>query len=269
MAESGFSDARGLRAACRSNKWRTQTSGLCPGFLQTNLVILPKEYANDFKRFCELNKEPCPLVAILPPGQVEPSNLAKGADVRTDLPMYNVYSKGQLIEQVPDIKHLFRDDMVSFFLGCSFSFERALQEAGVPVRNIDEGRNVSMYITNRPCIRSGPFHCDLVVTMRPVAPEKVELATEITTKLTSAHGSPVHIGNPQEIGIQDLNKVDFGDAVTVHPGEIPVFWACGVTAITSAISAKSDIVITHSPGHMFVADVPDTYLPEPSILNVL
>eukprot|EP00741_Cyanophora_paradoxa_P017432 tig00020965_g16841.t1 len=251
-----------LRAEIRAGRHQRPTSGLVPGTLQTNVVILPKAVAKDFLEFCRLNYAACPLVDLCPPGQYEPARICPGGDVRTDIPKYYVYRNGELAEERTDIADLWRDDFVSFFLGCSFSFERALQAGGVPVRNIDEGKNVSMYRTSKPCASAGPFHCNLVVTMRPVAPEKVEAATRITTELSSAHGGPVHVGSPAEIGIQDLAKVDFGDAVTVRPGEVPVFWCCGVTAIVGAISAKTDICITHKPGHMFISAVGEDYVPK-------
>jgi uncharacterized protein YcsI (UPF0317 family) len=227
-----------------------------PGFVQANLVILPREQAFDFLLFCVRNSKPCPILDVLEPGQVEPS-IAKGADLRTDLPKYRIYEKGQLREEVEEVKDFFHEEMVSFLLGCSFSFESAMLAAGLPVRNIEEGKNVSMYITNRPCVPAGPFSSPLVVSMRPLTPQQAVRATQVTTRFHLTHGAPVHFGAPEKIGIKDLNRPEFGDPVTIRQDEIPVFWACGVTSALAATSAKLPLVITHAPGHMFVSDLKD------------
>jgi len=245
-----------LRGLVRERKWTTPTSGLAPGFVQANLVMLPKEQAFDFLLFCVRNPKPCPILDVLEPGQVEPS-IARGADLRTDLPKYRIYEKGVLQKEVEEVRDFFHEEMVSFLLGCSFSFESAMLAAGLAIRNIEEGKNVSMYITNRPCVPAGPFSSPLVVSMRPLTPQQAVRATQVTTRFHLTHGAPVHFGAPEEIGIKDLNRPDFGAPVTVRQGEIPVFWACGVTSALAATSARLPLVITHAPGHMFVSDLKD------------
>jgi len=245
-----------LRGLIRAKKWTRPTSGLVPGFVQANLVMLPKEQAFHFLLFCVRNPKPCPILDVLEPGQVEPS-IATGADLRTDLPKYRIYEKGVLLREVEEVKHFFHKDMVSFLLGCSFSFESAMLAAGLPIRNIEEGKNVSMYITNRRCRPAGPFSSPLVVSMRPLTRQQAVRATQVTTRFHLTHGAPVHFGAPEEIGIKDLSRPDFGDPVTIRQDEIPVFWACGVTSALAATSARLPLVITHAPGHMFVSDLKD------------
>ncbi|MBW2022729.1 MAG: putative hydro-lyase [Deltaproteobacteria bacterium] len=245
-----------LRQMIRAGQWQQPTSGACAGWVQANLVMLPKDYAFHFLLFCVRNPKPCPILDVLEPGVFSP-NIASGADLRADLPKYRIYEYGEMKKEVSEVRDFFHDDTVSFLLGCSFSFERALLNAGVPVRNVEEGKNVSMYITNRPCASSGPFSCPLVVTMRPMTPSEAIRATQITTRFHLTHGAPVHLGDPTKIGIKDLSNPDFGDPVTVKEDEIPVFWACGVTSILAATSKQIPLVITHSPGHMFVSDLRD------------
>lgn len=256
-----------LRAAIRQGQFAKPTSGQCPGYLQANMAILPQAFAEDFATFCAINSQPCPLIEKLDIGNPHPKtcvlNNEQGTagDVRSDLPKYRIYRNGLLVEEVSNVQAYWQQDLVTFLLGCSFTFERALQEYGIPVRNIDEGKNVSMYKTNRMCTSVGIFQqVPLVVSMRPIRKDLVHLAVQITAQFPQAHGAPIHCGDPSVLGIQDLSKVDFGDAVTVLDDEVPCFWACGVTAIMSAIQAKSDICITHSPGHMFVTDLPEPTL---------
>jgi uncharacterized protein YcsI (UPF0317 family) len=248
-----------LRSLIREGVWDKPTTGLAPGHVQANLVMLPRDEAFDFLLFCVRNPKPCPILDVLEPGQAEPA-IARGADLRTDLPKYRVYERGVLKSEVTDVTPLFHEGMVSFLLGCSFSFEAAMLAAGLPVRNMEEGKNVSMYITNRPCAPAGPFSCPMVVSMRPMTPEQAIRAVQVTTRFHLTHGAPVHIGSPETLGIKDLNRPEFGDPVTIGPGEIPVFWACGVTSTLAALSAKLPLVITHSPGHMFVSDLKDEHL---------
>jgi uncharacterized protein YcsI (UPF0317 family) len=245
-----------LRSLIREGKWTKVTTGLVPGFVQANLVILPKAQAFHFLLFCVRNPKPCPILDVLEPGQVEPM-IARGADLRTDLPKYRIYEKGVLQREVEEVKDFFHEGMVSFLLGCSFSFESAMLAAGLPVRNIEEGKNVSMYITNRRCRPAGPFSSPLVVSMRPLTPQQAVRATQVTTRFHLTHGAPVHFGAPEEIGIQDLKRPEFGDPVTIRQGEISVFWACGVTSALAATSAQLPLVITHAPGHMFISDLKD------------
>ncbi len=246
---------RSIRQLIRNGKWIKPTSGAAPDYAQANLVILRQPYAFDFLLFCLRNPKPCPVLEVLEPGRIEPGHLAPGADVRTDLPLYRLWRNGALQEEATDISPFFTPDMVSFFLGCSFSFENAMIAAGIPVRNIEEGKNVSMFTTCRSCRPAGPFSAPLVVTMRPVPHELVSRAVQVTSRYASVHGAPVHIGDPEILGIKDLAKPDFGDPVTIKPGETPVFWACGVTSTLAALSAKPEICITHAPGHMFISDV--------------
>jgi uncharacterized protein YcsI (UPF0317 family) len=245
-----------LRARIRKREWSRPTTGLAAGYAQANLVMLPKEEAFHFLLFCVRNPKPCPILDVLEPGQTEPK-IAPGADLRTDLPKYRVYEKGVLKAEVDKVTRFFHQEMVSFLLGCSFSFENAMLAAGLPIRNMEEGKNVSMYITNKPCVPSGPFACPMVVSMRPMSPERAVRAVQVTTRFHLTHGAPIHIGSPGEIGIKDLNRPDFGDPVTIHPGEVPLFWACGVTSTLAALSASLPLVITHAPGHMFVSDLKD------------
>lgn len=253
-----FSPPR-LRELMRNGEWAVPTTGAAPGYVQANLVMLPQDEAFNFLLFCVRNPKPCPILDVLEPGQVEPT-IAPGADLRTDLPLYRVFRKGEPGEEVKDISAVFDDNMVSFLLGCSFSFEDALVKAGVPVRNLEEGKNVSMYITNRVCRSAGPFSAPLVVTMRPMTPEEAIRATQVTTRFHLTHGAPIHVGSPEDLGIKDLEKPDFGDPVETRTGEIPVFWACGVTSTLAATSAPLPLAITHSPGHMFVSDLLDDHL---------
>ena len=248
-----------IREMIRRGGWPNPTSGLCKGYVQANLVILPKEWAYDFLLFCVRNPKPCPILDVLDPGVVEP-RIAKNADIRRDLPKYRIYENGCIKEVVEDISELFTDDMMSFLLGCSLSFEKALMDAGIGIRNIDEGKNVSMYITNRICQPAGRFSAPLVVSMRPMRPEQAIRASQITTRFYLTHGAPVYMGDPNGIGIDDINRPDFGDPVTIKEGEIPVFWACGVTSQLAVESASPPIAITHLPGHMFITDLKDEEL---------
>ncbi len=245
-----------LREQIRAGKWTGPTSGAATGYIQANLVMLPREAAFEFLLFCVRNPKPCPILDVLEPGLAEPT-IAPGADLRTDVPKYRIFRRGHPEREATDVSEFFDNDMVSFLLGCSFSFENALLAAGVPVRNIEEGKNVSMYITSRTCRPAGRFKSPLVVTMRPMTPEQAIRAVQVTTRFHLTHGAPVHMGFPHEIGIRDLSRPDFGDPVEIRPGEIPVFWACGVTSSLAVTSASLPLVITHSPGYMFVSDLKD------------
>lgn len=243
------------RSKIRKGLWAKPTSGLAPGYAQANLVILDRNYAFDFLLFCQRNPRPCPVLEVIETGQIEPRRTAPGADIRTDLPLYRVWERGKLKEEVREISSFFNAGLVSFLMGCSFSFEEALIGAGIPIRNIDENKNVSMYVTNRKCDPAGPFSAPLVVSMRPIQDELVPRAVQVTARYALVHGAPIHIGNEKKLGIKDLGKPDFGDPVTIQKGETPVFWACGVTSALAALSAKSEICITHAPGHMFITDI--------------
>ncbi len=246
-----------VRAACRTGALRTPTPGLAPGFVQANLVVLPKDWAFDFLLFCQRNPKPCPLLDVTEPGDPEPKAVAPGADLRTDLPAYRVWQNGELVAEPTDVRDHWRGDLVAFLVGCSFTFETALLEAGVPVRHIEQGVNVPMYRTTVPCKPAGRFAGPMVVSMRPLLPADAIRASRICGKYPLAHGAPVHFGDPAAIGIADLAKPDFGDAVEVRPGETPVFWACGVTPQAAVMHAKPPFAITHKPGHMFLTDLRD------------
>jgi uncharacterized protein YcsI (UPF0317 family) len=244
-----------LRQIIRTGGWDKPTAGLAMGYAQANLVILRERYAFDFLLFCQRNPKPCPLLEVIEVGQYRTRFLSKTADIRSDIPKYNIYREGKLKDTVSDITSLWQDDFVSFLLGCSFSFEQALVGAGIPVRHLEEEKIVPMYITNIPCIEAGRMHGPLVVSMRPLRADRVVRAAQITSRYALVHGAPVHVGDPGTIGIRELGRPDFGDAVTVREGEIPVFWACGVTPQAVVIEARLDFCITHTPGHMFISDI--------------
>lgn len=255
-----FATGREVREACRAGTLTTPTPGLAPGFVQANLVILPKDWAFDFLLFCQRNPKPCPLLDVTDAGSWEPRGVAKGADLRTDLPAYRVFRDGECVEEPADVRHLWRDDLVCFVIGCSFTFENALVERGIPVRHIEQNRNVPMYRTGLECKPAGRFSGPMVVSMRPLPPYQAFEAARICGRLPLAHGAPVHFGDPETIGIRDLNKPDYGDPVDIRHGEVPVFWACGVTPQAALARAKPPFAITHNPGHMFVTDLKDTEL---------
>jgi uncharacterized protein YcsI (UPF0317 family) len=243
-----------VRAAIRSGEWTGPTAGLAPAYVQANLVVLPEADAFDFLRFCLRNPKPCPVLEVCEPGSPEPVRHAPGADLRTDLPGYRVWRDGELAEERADVLALWRDDLVAFLIGCSFTFERALLADGLPVRHIEQGGNVPMYRTSRACEPAGRFSGPLVVSMRPMTPPQALRAAEITARYPEVHGAPVHAGDPSALGIADLAAPDYGDPVEVREGEIPVFWACGVTPQAAAVASRPELMITHAPGHMFVSD---------------
>jgi uncharacterized protein YcsI (UPF0317 family) len=246
-----------VRAAIRAGRWIGPTAGLAPGRVQANLVVLPRRDAYDFLRFCVANPMPCPLLEVTDAGSPEPAQTAAGADLRTDVPRYRVFHDGELADEVDEVGSLWRADLVAFLIGCSFTFERALLAAGLPVRHIEEAVNVPMYRTAIACRPAGAFSGPMVVSMRPFAAPQALRAVRVTSRYPSAHGAPVHLGDPVAIGIGDLDTPDYGDRVTIHDGEVPVFWACGVTAQAVAAAAKPELMITHAPGHMFVTDLRD------------
>lgn len=243
-----------VRARIREGEHSAPTSGIARGYVQANLVILPSDYAFDFLKFCVRNLKPCPILEVTDAGSPEPSVVAAGADLRTDVPKYRVYENGQLVDEPTDILSYWRDDLVSFLLGCSFTFETALLAAGLRMAHIDQGRNVPMYITNHDCVPSGPFAGPLVVSMRPFRGEEVPLAVTISARYPMMHGAPVHVGSPEALGVSDLQAPDFGDPISIAEDQVPVFWACGVTPQAAAKQARPALMITHSPGHMFVTD---------------
>lgn len=243
-----------LRARIRSGEFRGNTSGLAAGYVQCNLVILPAAWATDFLRFCQANPRPCPLLACTTiAGDTGLPGLG-AIDLRSDLPAYRVFRDGALVEERQDITALWQDDFMAFALGCSFSFEEALIAAGLEVRNLTEGVNVPMYRTNIPCQGAGPFVGNMVVSMRPFRAADAIRAIQVCSRFPAVHGAPVHLGDPAEIGIDNLARPDFGDPVTLHAGEMPLFWACGVTPQVALEQAAPPLAITHSPGCMLVTD---------------
>lgn len=248
----------GARQLARSGAYRGPTAGFAPGFVQANLAILPAEAAHDFLRFAHANPKPCPVVGISEPGSPHLPALGADLDLRTDVPGYRIWRDGELVEETPDLLAHWRNDLVAFAIGCSFSFEEALIEDGLSVRHIDLGRNVPMYRTSIACTPAGRFSGPLVVSMRPFRPASAIRAIQITSRFPAVHGAPVHIGLPEAIGIADLAAPDYGDAVPVAADEIPVFWACGVTPQAVIRAARIPFAITHAPGKMLVTDLRNT-----------
>ncbi|MDR0696764.1 MAG: putative hydro-lyase [Christensenellaceae bacterium] len=244
-----------IRKLIRDRKINWNTSGMCAGFAQANLVVLPKAEAYDFLLFAQRNPKSCPILEVSDIGSRGLKYIAQNADIAKDVPRYRIYIKGVLDSEQEDVSKFWRSDLVSFLIGCSFSFESALLEANVPVRHIEEGRNVPMYITNIDCVPAGVFSGKMVVSMRPIPYNQVIRAVTVTASMPRVHGSPIHIGNPDAIGIKDINNPEFGDSVTIKDGEVPVFWCCGVTPQSVVMNSKTDFVITHAPGHMFITDI--------------
>jgi uncharacterized protein YcsI (UPF0317 family) len=245
-----------VRRLNRVNSFERNTSGLCPDFVQANLVVLPASDAFDFLRFCQQNPAPCPVIEVTGRGQFEAKMAAPGSDLRTDVARYQVYREGHLVEERQDIRDVVDDDMVCFLLGCSYSFEHLLVKARVPIRHHEQGvAGAPMYITSRDCVPAGKFAGKLVVTMRPIPGRLISKVMAITAAHPESHGAPVSVGDSQSLGIRDLDRPDWGDPVVLQPGDVPVFWACGVTSQQIASDAKIDYMITHTSGYMFVTDI--------------
>jgi len=251
-----------VRRHARNGELTGPTPGLALGYVQANLVVVPRDLAFDFLLFCHRNPQPCPLLDVADAGCPEPRYAAPGADLRTDVPRYCAYRYGELVDDPMDLFDWWRADLVGFLLGCSFTFENALMKAGIPIRHVEQGCNVPMYRTNIACRTAGIFAGPMVVSMRPLTPEQTETATRICRRFPLAHGAPVHVGDPAAIGIADIKRPDFGDPVEIRAGEEPVFWACGVTPQAVAMHARPSLLLTHKPGHMFVTDLRDTNEPE-------
>ena len=253
--------ATSLRRQCASGAWTGQTAGAAPGFVQGNVVILPASRADAFEAFCRANQQACPLLAVSKPGETALPSLGTGIDIRDDLPRYRVFRDGACTAEPASIADLWRDDLVSFVIGCSFTFERALLANGVPVRHIAAGRNVPMYRTSIPIRAVPPFGGPLVVSLRPMPPAQAMRAAAICAHFPAMHGAPVHQGDPEQIGIAAIDQPDFGDPPVIKPGDIPVFWACGVTSQTALEAARLPFAITHAPGCMLVTDLPEPHWP--------
>ncbi|MDO9377895.1 MAG: putative hydro-lyase [Nocardioidaceae bacterium] len=234
----------------------TPTAGWSAGYAQANLVALPRDVALDFLLFAQRNPKPCPVLDVLDAGEV--SGPILDGDVRTDVPAYRVFVDGELVEETSDVRGWWRDDLVSFLIGCSFTFEDALLAAGVPVRHVEQGVNVPMYRTTTRCRPAGSMSGPLVVSMRPVSAGQVADAVRVTSRYPAVHGAPVHVGDPRALGITDLDSPDYGDRVEVRPGEVPVFWACGVTPQAAVVESRPSLAIAHAPGHMLITDARDS-----------
>ncbi|WP_201511838.1 putative hydro-lyase [Psychrobacter alimentarius] len=246
-----------VRGLIGKNQINQPTSGMCTGHIQANVVIVPKSLAYDFLLFAQRNPKSCPVLDVTDVGSSEPRLMAKGADLKTEVPKYRIYKHGDLVDEVSDLKDYWRDDLVCFLLGCSFSFESALLNASIPIRHIEDHHNVPMYLTNIDTEPAGQFHGKMVVSMRPIPYKLVTRAVQATSRFPQVHGAPIHIGDPSLIGINDIHSPDFGDASIIKAGEVPVFWACGVTPQSIAMTSKPELMITHAPGYMFICDPKD------------
>lgn len=246
-----------IRERIRSGEITGPTAGMAKGYTQANLAVIQKEVAFDFLLFCQRNPKACPLLDVIEQGSFRPHKLAQSGDIRTDIPKYRIYKDGVFTEEVTDVLDDWGEDMVGFLIGCSFTFETPLLESGIPIRHIEENCNVPMFKTNIACEKAGVFEGPTVVSMRPMSHADAIRAVQITSRFPAVHGAPLHIGDPSQIGIKDIMKPDFGDAVTIKEGEIPVFWACGVTPQAVAMQSKPSIMITHAPGCMYISDVKD------------
>lgn len=255
-----YTEPAALRAAIRGGRFTAHTSGQCPGYAQANLAVLPREYAADFLRFCQLNPKPCPILGISEPGDGRIPALGADLDIRTDIAGYCVFRDGELVEETRSLAGVWREDMVAFAIGCSFSFEEALIEGGIPLRHYEAGCNVAMYRTNLATREAGAFGGPTVVSMRPMTPADAIRAIQITSRFPDVHGAPIHFGDPAAIGIADIGRPDFGDGVEIRAGEVPVFWACGVTPQSAIRAARPPLSFTHKPGCMLATDLRNSQL---------
>lgn len=255
-----YSDATAeqVRLAIRNGDWKGPTSGMASGYVQVNLVILPEHAAAHFMRFCQANPRPCPVVAVSEPGERTPATLGANLDIALDVPRYRVYRQGRVVAEPERVDDLWQDDLVTFALGCSFTFDHVLQTMGVPVRHVEQNRNVPMYDTNIGLVQAGPFGGNMVVSMRPLRAADAIRSVQISSRYPQVHGAPVHLGNPSLIGIHNIARPDYGDAVDIGVDELPVFWACGVTPQQALMKADIEFAITHSPGCMLLTDIPDS-----------
>ncbi|MDV8951512.1 putative hydro-lyase [Leuconostoc falkenbergense] len=244
-----------FRKKVRNNEYQKPTAGMCPGYAQTNLIVLPWEDAYDFLLFAQRNPKPIPILEVTEVGSRELQTLGNDIDVATDFPKYRIYRNGKMVDEYLSVVDFWREDLVSFLIGCSFSFEDLLVDAGIEIRHITEKANVPMFNTNIPLKQAGKFSGNMVVSMRPIKSSQIATAVNVTNRLPGVHGAPIQIGNPAEIGIYDLADPDYGDAVTINENEIPVFWACGVTPQAAVMASKPKFAITHSPGHMLITNI--------------
>jgi uncharacterized protein YcsI (UPF0317 family) len=246
-----------VRDAIRSGDYTGHTAGLGAGYLQANVVIMPDAHALDFMRFCQRNAKPCPLTGVSDTGNPMMRTMGQDIDIRRDVPAYSIYRDGVLNGSASDISDLWQHDMVAFALGCSFTFEHALQAAGIPLWHIQNNTTVPMFRTSVQTVPAGTFGGPMVVSMRAIPQDRVDEVIRISRRYPLAHGAPVHVGDPSKIGIADVARPDWGDPSPIDPGEVPVFWACGVTPQVAVEKAKLPLCITHKPGHMLITDVPE------------
>ena len=248
---------KALREQIAQGKFDKPTGGQCPGYVQANMVALPREYAQSFEKFARANAKAIPVLEVIDEGFIS-KIMAQGANILTDIPRYNILKDGVVVEEVTDITPYYNSDLVFFLIGCSFSFENALIQNGIPLRYVDEQKNVAMYRTNIKLTEVDGFSGEMVVSMRPVKKEKVADACVVTSHFPRMHGSPIQVGYPEMIGVKDIAKPDYGDSVEIKADEIPLFWPCGVTPQNVIAKMKLPFAITHAPGHMFVSDVMDS-----------
>lgn len=243
-----------MRHLIREGKFTEPTSGLCPGYAQANLIILKKDLAYDFLLFAMRNPKPCPILEVLDTGSRFTKYIASDCDIAKDFPKYRIYENGVMTGEYTDVEKFWRDDLVGFLIGCSFSFESEMINADIEIRHNTMGCNVPMYITNIDCTPAESMSGKMVVSMRPIPYSQVVKAVTVTADYPKVHGAPIHIGDPAVIGIKDIGKPDFGDPVIINEGEVPVFWPCGVTPQSVVMNVKPDFAITHAPGHMLITD---------------
>src|SRR2546422_4396935 len=258
-----MNDPREVRRAIRRGEHSGHTAGLAPGYVQGNVCILSREYAEEFVLFCERNPKPCPLLAASQPGEAQLPTLGEDLDIRTDVPRYRVFRDGEPVADVGDIRALWREDLVAFVLGCSFSFEQALLEAGLRLRYVEEGKNGPMCRPSIDTAPAGRLSGQPGACNRPSQPADAIRAIEITSRYPRVHGAPGHVGRPDLIGIEDLARPWAGDPTEVREDELPLFWACGITPQSVVLEARPSLCITHAPGHMLVTDLMNASLVSP------
>ncbi|SEP08210.1 Uncharacterized protein YcsI, UPF0317 family [Methylobacterium sp. ap11] len=242
------------RLACRSGAITGCTAGIADGFVQGNLAVLPADLAAEFLLFAQRNPKSCPIIGVSAPGERRIPELGLDLDIATDIPGYRVWRDGEVVAERDEVVDLWRDDLVAFVIGCSYSFEAAMAEDGLPLRHVEMGVRVPMYRTSIPCTPTGRFAGPMVVSMRPLTPAQAIRAVQITSRFPAVHGAPVHLGRPDLIGIADIAAPDYGDPVTIGADEIPVFWACGVTPQSVIAAVRPAFAITHAPGCMLITD---------------
>ena len=251
-----LSDPGSVRRAIRTGVFRQFTNHVAPGFVQGNLVIVPAAHAEDFAAYCAGNAQALPILGRSLPGVPHVPALAGDMDLRTDVGSYMVFRDGTLVATPERIVDIWRDDLVAFVLGCSFSFEALLRAHGVRLRHLEEGNVSAMYVTNMDTTPVGAFGGKLVVSMRALSPPDAITATIVSARYPQFHGRPVWIGEPAGIGV-DLDHSYGGHGLTtLEPGELPVFWACGATGQIAALGAGLPLCITHNKAHMVVTDLP-------------